>query len=68
MVVVRAGKFTMCIVAFAMSGEDSVFQGITGVEGSLQEFRDLNALLEKYPVYPFFDLSDMMPGGEKYAD
>jgi len=56
MVVVRAGKFTMCIVAFAMTGEDSVFQGITGVEGTLQEFRDLNALLEKYPVHPFFDL------------
>ena len=57
--IVRAGKFTMCIVAYAMSGEDSVFQGITGVEGSLKEFEDLNALLTKYPVYPQFDVSDM---------
>ena len=59
MVVVRAGKFTMCIVAYALSGEDNVFQGITGVEGNLKEFRDLNALLTKYPVYPQFDVSDM---------
>jgi hypothetical protein len=59
MVVVRAGKFTMCVVAYALSGEDNVFKGITGVEGNLKEFQDLNALLTKYPVYPLFDVSDM---------
>ena len=64
MTVVRAGKFTMCIVAFAMTGEESVFKGISGVEGNHKEFKDLNVLLKKYPVYPPFDLSDMEEGGE----
>ena len=63
MAVVRAGKFTMCIVAFAMSGDSSVFKGITGVEGNLKEFQDLNALLKKYPAYPPFNVSDMEAGG-----
>lgn len=62
MTVVRAGKFTMCIVAFAMSGDNSVFKGITGVEGNLKEFQDLNALLKKYPTYPPFNVSDMEAG------
>lgn len=62
MVVVRAGKFTMCIVAYAMSGDDKAFKGISGVEGNLKEFEELNMLLEKYPVFPFFDLSDMREG------
>ena len=64
MAVVRAGKFTMCVVAYAMSGDDSVFKGISGVEGSLKEFQDLNELLAKHPVYPPFDVSDM-EGGEE---
>ena len=59
MVVVRAGKFTMCIIAFAISGDDKTFKGISGVEGSLKEFKDLNKLLKKYPAYPPFNLSDM---------
>ena len=63
MTVARAGKFTMCIVAYAMTGEDKVFKGISGVEGNLKEFEDVNKLLEKYPVFPFFDLSDMREGG-----
>ena len=64
MTVVRAGKFTMCIVAFAMTGDESVFKGISGVEGNLKEFKDLNILLKKYPVYPPFNLSDMEEGGK----
>lgn len=57
MVVVRAGKFSMCIVSFAMTGEKSIFKGISGVRGDLKEFEEINVLLEKYPVFPLFDLS-----------
>lgn len=59
MAVVRAGKFTMCIVAYAISGDDKVFKGISGVEGSIKEFKELNVLLAKYPVYPPFNLGNM---------
>ena len=47
----------MCIVSFAMTGEKSIFKGISGVRGDLKEFEEINVLLEKYPVFPLFDLS-----------
>ncbi|MCK4260818.1 MAG: hypothetical protein KAX49_17710 [Halanaerobiales bacterium] len=50
----------MLILAWVISPQDvNVFKGITGVEGNLKEFKKINALLRKYPVYSPFDLSDM---------
>ena len=61
--IVRAGKFMMRILTWVIVAPDtndkSVFKGITGVEGTLKEFKKINALLKRYPVYPPFDLSDM---------
>ena len=60
MVTVKAGKFMMCICAYAIAAPDkSVFKGITSVEGNLKDFRDINALLARYPVFRPFDLTGM---------
>ena len=50
----------MCLCAYAISAQDkSVFKGISRVEGSIKDFRDINALLARYPVFRPFDLTDM---------
>ena len=60
---VRTGKFMMLIIARVLvpqnASDKSVFHNITSVEGTLKEFKDVNTLLEKYPVFPPFDLSDL---------
>lgn len=56
MVIVRAGKFMMLILAWVIAtstvNDKTVFKGITGVEGSLKEFKKINALLKKCPISP----------------
>jgi len=62
---VRAGKFIMCVVTWVIMSDGTeaprkrIFKGITSVEGTKKEFKKINALLRKYPVFPPFDLSDM---------
>lgn len=68
MVVVRAGKFLMRLVTFRfiMDGKvfkdplgweearNKVFKGITGVEATTAEFREINEKLRTCPVFlPF---------------
>ena len=35
-----------------------VFKGITGVEGTREEFEKINEMLEQYPVFPPFDIGE----------
>ena len=64
--IVKAGKFKMRIVTWALvMGEKGmdldearkrVFKGITGVEGTTKEFRQINRMLKRHPVFKPFDL------------
>ena len=35
-----------------------VFKGVTGVEGTREEFERINEMLRQYPVFKPFDLED----------
>ena len=70
MVVVRAGKFQMRLVTFMLvtngkilkepmswdEARDKVFKGITGVEATDEEFREINTRLKRCPVYKPFKI------------
>ena len=64
MATVRAGKFMMRILTWAMladgknneSIKKKVFKGITAVEGTDKEFKEINSLLRRYPVFPHFEI------------
>lgn len=61
---VRAGKFMMRILTYVLVSKEMpseeasrVFKGITSVEGTDEEFREINRLLERFPVFKKFDLN-----------
>ena len=69
MVTVRAGKFMMRLITFAVvvDGGDGkgleweearkkVFRGITAVEGTPEEFERINEMLRRYPVFKEFGI------------
>ena len=76
MAVVKAGKFMMRIVTFAMvtiedkdngylgkgldweKARKKVFKGITGVEGTPEEFKQINEMLTRIPAYKKFEIEE----------
>ena len=66
MVTVRAGKFMMKLTTWVIASKDldpieardKIFKGITGVEGTKEEFERINEMLEKYPIFKKFDLEN----------
>lgn len=73
MVVVKAGKFQMCLISWVIAtntdetmgkGLDpiearrKIFEGITGVEGTREEFERINEMLDRYPIFKKFDLGE----------
>ena len=73
MVVVRAGKFMMRLITWVIATNTNeatgmgldpkearrlVFKGITGVEGTREEFEKINEMLDRYPIFKKFDLGN----------
>ena len=73
MVTVRAGKFQMCLISWVIATNTNeatgkgldpiearkrIFKGITGVEGTREEFEKINEMLERYPIFKKFDLGN----------
>lgn len=70
MAAVRAGKFMMRLVTFMLVTNDEilgkpldweearkkVFKGITAVEGTPEEFKRINEMLRRCPVYKKFEI------------
>lgn len=72
MAVVRAGKFMMSIVTFKLLTNDEisgkplgweearkkVFRGISAVEATPEEFKRINEMLRKCPVFKEFETEE----------
>lgn len=72
MVVVKAGKFQMRLVTFMFvtngkifkepmdwdEARNKVFKGITGVEATEKEFKEINTRLKRCPVYKSFKIEE----------
>jgi hypothetical protein len=56
----------MKMITFVIASKDlgieearrKIFKGITGVEGTKEEFERINEMLKKYPIFKKFDLED----------
>ena len=74
MVVVRAGKFMMRLITWVIATNTNeatgkgldpiearriVFKGITGVEGTREEFEKINEMLDRYPIFKKFVLEEL---------
>lgn len=66
MVTVRAGKFSMCLISWVIATDPKgeldpkearkeIFKGITGVNGTPEEFEKINEMLERYPIFKKFE-------------
>ncbi len=74
MAVVKAGKFMMSLVSFAIVANESngnlgkgldweearkrVFKGMTQVEGTTRDFRQINEMLSRIPVFKPFEIEE----------
>ncbi len=74
MAIVNAGKFMMSLVSFAIvanegkgnlgkgldweEARDRVFKGMTQVEGTPEEFAQINEMLSRIPVFKPFEIEE----------
>ncbi len=72
MAVIKAGKFMMRLVTFAIVADEGkgnlgkglnweeargrVFKGMTQVDGTKEEFRQINEMLSRIPVFKPFEI------------